>query len=226
MQGNTCRTENRISVFLCLNVTSQHSSKYYYFIVFLFFLINLFNWRIITLQYCSGFCHTLTWISHGCTCVPHPERPSHLPPHPVPLGHPSAPALSTLSHAWNLDWWSSSHMMIYMFQCYSLKSSHPRLLPQSPKDCSFHLCLFYCLSHRVIVAIFLISIYIICINILYWCFSFWFTSLCIIGSSKKTQMSLGLIWQTGLLHNCMWFPANWTLTEMVYAISRGHERRR
>ena len=23
-----------------------------------------FNWRLITLQYCSGFCHTLTWISH------------------------------------------------------------------------------------------------------------------------------------------------------------------
>ena len=53
------------------------------------------SWRLITLQYCSGFCHTLTWISHGFTCGPHPERPSHLPPHPIPLGHPSAPALST-----------------------------------------------------------------------------------------------------------------------------------
>ena len=68
-------------------------------VVFSFFLINCFNWRLITLQYCSGFCHTLTWISHGCTCVPHPEPPSHLPPHPIPQGHPSAPALSTLSHA-------------------------------------------------------------------------------------------------------------------------------
>ena len=27
-----------------------------------------------------------------------------LPPHPIPLGHPSAPALNTLSHASNLDW--------------------------------------------------------------------------------------------------------------------------
>ena len=25
------------------------------------------------------------------------------PPHPIPLGHPSAPAPSTLSHALNLD---------------------------------------------------------------------------------------------------------------------------
>ena len=29
-----------------------------------------FNWRLITLQYWGGFCHTLTRISHGCTCVP------------------------------------------------------------------------------------------------------------------------------------------------------------
>ena len=43
------------------------------------FLKIYINWRLITLQYCGGFCHTLTWISHGCTCVPHPEplSPSH-----------------------------------------------------------------------------------------------------------------------------------------------------
>ena len=84
---------------------------------------------------------------------PHPEPPSHLPPHPIPLGHPSALALSTLSHASNLDWRSISYMIVYVFQCYSLKLSHPCLLPQSPKVCSLHLCLFckqilYCLSHQ------------------------------------------------------------------------------
>ena len=126
----------------------------------LFFLINLFNWRLITLQYCSGFCHTLTWISHGCTCVvPHPESPSHLLPYPIPQGHPSASALSTLSHASNLDWQSISHMIIYMFQCYSLKSSYTHLLPQSTKVCPLHLCLFCCLAYRGIVTIFLNSIY-------------------------------------------------------------------
>ena len=100
----------------------------------LFYLLNeliYFNWRLITLQYCSGFCHSLTWISHGFTCVPHPEPPSHLPPHPIPQGYASTPALSTLSHALNLDWWSVSHMIIYTFQCYSLKSSNPCLLPES-----------------------------------------------------------------------------------------------
>ena len=123
------------------------------------FKIYLFNQRLITLQYCGGFCHTFTWISHGCTCVPHPESPFHLPPQPIPLGHPSAPALSTLSHVSNLDWWSISHMVTYMFQCYSLKSSHPRLLPQSPKVCSLHLYLFCYLACRVIMTIFLNSLY-------------------------------------------------------------------
>ena len=80
------------------------------------------------------------------------------------------------------DWQFVSYMILYMFQCHSPKSSYPLPLPQSPKDCSIHLCLFCCLVYRVIVTIFLNSIYI-CVSILYWCFSFWLTSLCIIGSS-------------------------------------------
>jgi len=75
---------------------------------------------------------------------------SHITPHPILQGCPSAPALSALSYASNLDWWSISHMAIYMFQCYSLTSSHPRLLPQSPNVCSLHLCLFCCLTYKVI----------------------------------------------------------------------------
>ena len=64
-------------------------------ILFIYFSFIFISWRLITLQYCGGFCHILTWISHGFTCVPHPDPPSHLPPHPIPLGLPSAPALST-----------------------------------------------------------------------------------------------------------------------------------
>ena len=72
-----------------------------------------------------------------------------------------------------------------MFQCHSPKSPHPLPLPQSPKDCSRHLYLFCCLTYRVIITIFLNSIYIpyTCVSILYWCCSFWLTSLCMIGSS-------------------------------------------
>ena len=52
-----------------------------------------------------------------------------------------------------------SHMILYMFQCHYPKSSLPFPLPQSPKDYSRHLCLFCCLSCKVIITIFLNSIY-------------------------------------------------------------------
>ena len=70
---------------------------------------------------------------------------------PPTTGHPRAPALSTPSHVSNLDQQSASHMIIYTFQHYPLKSSHPCLLPLSPKDYSLHLCFFCCLTYRVIV---------------------------------------------------------------------------
>ena len=120
-----------------------------------FFPFIFISWRIITLQYCSGFCHALTWISHGFTCVPHPHSP--LPP-PSP-SHPSGCSQCTspehLSHASNLGWWSVSPWIVYLFQCYSLRTSHPRLLPQSPRVCSVHLCLFFSFAYRVSVTIFL-----------------------------------------------------------------------
>ena len=31
----------------------------------IFFPFIFISWRLITLQYCSGFCHALTWVSHG-----------------------------------------------------------------------------------------------------------------------------------------------------------------
>ena len=55
----------------------------YFFFLFLFYFTILY-W----------FCHTSTCIHHRCTRVPHPEPPSHVPPHTIPLGHPSAPAPS------------------------------------------------------------------------------------------------------------------------------------
>ena len=117
--------------------------------VIFFFYFTILYW----------FCHTSTSICHGCTHVPHPEPPSHLPLHTISLGHPSAAAPSILYHASNLDWRLISHMILSMFQCHSSKSSHPRPLPQSAKDCSIHLCLFCCFAYRVIVTIFLNSIY-------------------------------------------------------------------
>ena len=111
---------------------------------------------------------------------PHPELLPPQPPSPsIPQGHPSVPALSTLSHALNLDCRSISHMVIYVFQCYSLKSSHSCLLPES-KSLFFISVSFAVLDIGSLLPSFWIPY--ICVNILYWCFSFWLTSLCIVGS--------------------------------------------
>ena len=65
----------------------------------------------------------------------HPESPFHLPPRPIPLGCPRALALGALLHASNLHWPSILHKVMYMFQCYSLNSPHPNLLPLPTKVC-------------------------------------------------------------------------------------------
>ena len=109
-----------------------------------FIIIILFNWRLITILWWLLPCIDMN--QPQVYMCPHPEPPSHLPPHPIPQGCPSTLALSTLFHASNLDWSSISHMVIYMFQCYSLKTSHPRLLPQSPKVCVFYICVSFAVS--------------------------------------------------------------------------------
>ena len=89
--------------FSHLNTWSLCTPILLFYFIFYFFPIFI-SWRLITLQYCGGFCHTLTWNIHGFTCVPHPEPP--VPP-PSP-SHPSGSSQCTrpehLSHASNLDW--------------------------------------------------------------------------------------------------------------------------
>ena len=121
----------------------------------LFSFFIYFNWRFITLQYCIG---SATHQHESATGI-HMFPILNTPPHTIPLGHPSAPAPSILYPALNLDWRFISYMILYMFKCNSPKSSHPLSLPQSAKDYSIHLCLFCCLVYRVIIVIFLNSIY-------------------------------------------------------------------
>ena len=77
--------------------------------------------------------------------------PPILNPSPISLPTPSlwvvpeALALSALLEAWNLHCSSILHTVIYMFQCHSLKLSHPCLLPHRSKVCSLHLCPLCCL---------------------------------------------------------------------------------
>ena len=123
------------------------------------FFLNFFLVYFLTLQYCISF----AIYQHESTTGIHvfPSWTLLLPPSPrtIPLGRSSAPAPSIQYRASNLDWRLISYIILYMFQCHSPKSSHPLPLPQSPKDCSIHQCLFCYLIYRVIVTIFLNSIY-------------------------------------------------------------------
>ena len=126
---------------------------------FLFFFSFIFiSWMLITL---------LLWVlsyidmNQPWSYMYSPSRS------PIPTSSPPDSSWSCqctspehLSHASNLGWWSVSLKIIYMFRCCSLKTSHPPLLPQSPKVCSVHLCLFFCFAYRVIINIFLNSIYV------------------------------------------------------------------
>ena len=130
-------------------------------ILFLSFFHFIYFWMLITLQYCSGF--VIHW--HESTTGVHVFPILNPPPtflpiaslRVIPVHQPWAPCI--MHRTWTGDSFDMIHMIIYMFQCHSPKSSHPRPLLQSPKDCFIHLCLFCCLAYRVIVTIFLNSIY-------------------------------------------------------------------
>ena len=107
-----------------LELWGKATSAFFFPFYFLFSFIFI-SWRLITLQYCSSFCHTLTWIRHGFTWVPHPNSPSCLPPHPIPLGLPSAAALSTcLMH----PTWAGDLFHPQQYTCFNaVLSEHPTL---------------------------------------------------------------------------------------------------
>ena len=131
---------------------SNRKEKNFPFIFLSFFLnfILLYN-TVLVLPYINMNLPQVYMSSQSWTSLP--------PPSSYHLGHPSAPAPRILYPAPNLDWWFISYMILYMFQCHSHKSSHPLPLPQSPKVCSIHLCLFCCLEFRIIVTTILNSIY-------------------------------------------------------------------
>ena len=91
---------------------------------YLFILKNFILFFNFTLLY--WFCHISKWIYHRYTRVPHPEPSSLLPPHTIPLGHPSAPAPSIQYRALNLDWQLVSYMILYVSMPFS------QIIPPSP----------------------------------------------------------------------------------------------
>ena len=137
---------------LSIIISSLKMDPFIFFKKFIYF-----NWRLIISQYCIGFAIHQHGYTMGVYVFPILNPPLTSLPIPslwvIPVHQPQA---SCILHR---TWTGDSFLILYMFQCHSPKSSHPLPFPQSPKDCSIHLCLFCCLSYRIIITIILNSIY-------------------------------------------------------------------
>ena len=145
------------SLFISISICSKF---FFLFLIFIFIIKHFicFNWRLITLQYCGGFCHTSTWISHGCTC------PLILNPSPTSLPTPSF--CIVLEHQL---WVPNISTELELVICFTYGNIYVSVLfsqiipplpsPTQSKSLFLHLCIFCYLTYRVIVTIFLNSIY-------------------------------------------------------------------
>ena len=94
------------------------------FLFLLLFFSTLFYFTIL-----YWFCHTSTWIHHGCTWVPNPEPPSHLsPPTPYHLSG-SSPCTSPKHPVSCIE-----HRLALRFLHDSIHVSMPfsQIIPPSP----------------------------------------------------------------------------------------------
>ena len=86
-----------------LHIGSQSigvSFSFLFFSVLFIYLFLLYNIVLV-----------LPYIDMNPPWVSHPEPPSHLPPHPIPLGHPNAPAPNTLPYIMHQTWTGDSFHM-------------------------------------------------------------------------------------------------------------------
>ena len=135
-----------------------------------------FDWRIVTLQHCDGFCLTSTGI--GC-CI-HVSLPSW-PPTPTPP-HPFGRLRALRLRMPSFMLWTCTGHLSYICTCLNtILSDHPTLgFSHWVQILFLCLCFLCCPASRVISAIFLNPIYV-CINVQYLSFSFWPTLLCVTG---------------------------------------------
>ena len=137
LQLGSCHCHIQLS---CVFIYQLHSwsviSSFFFFFFFEILFIYLFYFTLL-----YWFCHTSTWIRHGCTCVPNPEPSSHLPPHTIPLGHPSALAPSILYPASNLVLG-----IRFLYDIIHVSMSFSQIIPPSPSPRVQKTVLYICVS--------------------------------------------------------------------------------
>ena len=104
---------------------------YFYFFNFIFtlFYVTILHW----------FCHTLTWIHHGCIQAPNPESPSH----PIsslwiiPMHQPKHPVSCI------------EHRLALCFLHDSIHVSMPfcQIIPPSPSPTESNICVSFAVLH-------------------------------------------------------------------------------
>ena len=129
-------------------------SFYYYY---LFFKFIYFNWRLITLQYCGGFAihsHELAMSVHVFCML-----------NPLPLPSPSHPSGSSqcTSPEHPVSCIEPGPAICFTYDNIHVSMLFSQILPPSPsprvQKSVLYICFFCYLTYRVIVTIFLKSIY-------------------------------------------------------------------
>ena len=161
-----------------------------------------FLFYFLTLQYCIGFGIYQNESATGIHVFPILNRPPSSLPIPslwvIPVDQPQA---SSIMHCT----WTGDSFLIWYYTCFNaILPNHPTLSHRVQKTVLYISVSFAVSYTGLLLPSF--SIPYICVSIPYWCFSFWLTSLCIIGSSfiylisviytycKKSSFRLWLIY--------------------------------